>query len=67
MTDWRHDTIEPAVKQYGEQKQLGLGKIAQPIRVAISGTTISPPIFESLEFLGKDRTLRRMDRCIAAL
>jgi glutamyl-tRNA synthetase len=66
QTDWRHDTLETAVKQYGEQKQLGLGKVAQPIRVAISGTTVSPPIFESLEFLGKERTLRRMEGCIAA-
>jgi glutamyl-tRNA synthetase len=66
QTDWRHDTLETAVKLYGEQKQLGLGKVAQPIRVAISGTTVSPPIFESLEFLGKERTLRRMEGCIAA-
>ena len=64
--DWTAHTLETAVKQYGEQHQLGLGKVAQPIRVAISGTTVSPPIFESLEFLGRPRTLARIDRCLAA-
>jgi glutamyl/glutaminyl-tRNA synthetase len=61
---WQAHHIEEAVKQYCERKELGLGNVAQPIRVAISGTTISPPIFQSLEFLGKDRTIRRIDRCL---
>jgi glutamyl/glutaminyl-tRNA synthetase len=42
-----------------------LGKVAQPIRVAVSGGTVSPPIFQSLEFLGQSATLKRIDRCIA--
>jgi glutamyl-tRNA synthetase len=57
--------LETAVKQYCDAKSLGLGKVAQPLRVAISGSTVSPPIFESLEFLGKDRTMTRLDRCLA--
>jgi len=61
---WSHATIEAVVKQYCDSKQLGLGKVAQPLRVAISGGTISPPIFESLEFLGKPSALARIDRCI---
>jgi glutamyl-tRNA synthetase len=65
--DWTAHTLEAAVKQYCDQKQLGLGKVAQPIRVAISGGVISPPIFQSLEFLGQERTLRRMERCLAAV
>ena len=56
---------EQAIQKYGEQKQLGLGKIAQPLRGAVSGSTISPPIFQSLEFLGKHRTLARIDRCLS--
>jgi len=43
----------------------GLGKVAQPIRVAISGTTVSPPIFQSLELLGRERTFARITRCVA--
>lgn len=67
IPDWSHASIESAVKQYCDEKKLGLGKVAQPIRVAIAGTTVSPPIFESLEFLGKFHTLARIDRCIAFL
>ena len=64
--DWTHTVIESAVKTYCDEKQLGLGKVAQPIRVAIAGGTVSPPIFESLEFLGKASTLARIDRCLAS-
>ena len=63
--DFSHAALEQAIQKYGEQKQLGLGKIAQPLRVAVSGSTISPPIFQSLEFLGKPRTLARIDRCLS--
>ena len=66
ISDWRAPTIEHAVTAYGTQTQLDLGKLAQPLRVAITGTTISPPIFESLEFLGKQRTLTRITRCLSA-
>lgn len=62
---WTASAIENAVKTYCEQKQLGLGKVAQPIRVAVSGSTVSPPIFDTLEFLGKERTLRRIEQCLA--
>ncbi|MGB7161079.1 MAG: glutamate--tRNA ligase [Tepidisphaeraceae bacterium] len=64
--EWTAAALESAVSAYCESKQLGLGKVAQPIRVAVSGGTISPPIFESIEFLGRDRTLSRIDRCLAA-
>ena len=66
VSQWKAATLEGAVNQYCQEKQLGLGKVAQPIRVAVSGTTVSPPIFESLEFLGRERTLGRIDRCLAA-
>jgi glutamyl-tRNA synthetase len=65
LTDWRAQTIEQIVTTHGTQKGLDLGKLAQPLRVAITGTTISPPIFESLEFLGKPRTLSRLTRCLS--
>jgi glutamyl-tRNA synthetase len=65
VNDWTAANLESAVKAYCEQSGLGLGKVAQPIRVAVSGATVSPPIFESLEFLGSERTLARINRCIA--
>jgi glutamyl-tRNA synthetase len=67
ITQWNAHAIEESVKKYCETTSLGLGKVAQPIRVAVSGTSVSPPIFDTLAFLGKERTLRRMDRCLAAV
>lgn len=65
--EWNHAALEAAVKQYCDAKQLGLGKVAQPIRVAVAGCMISPPIFESLEFLGGERSLRRIERCLGTV
>jgi len=65
--DWRAEPLETIVKQYCDEKGLGLGNVAQPIRVAISGGTVSPPIFQSIEFLGRERTLARIDRCIGVV
>ncbi|HEY7119555.1 MAG TPA: glutamate--tRNA ligase family protein [Tepidisphaeraceae bacterium] len=62
---WQADALEAVVKGYCDGKGLGLGNVAQPLRVAISGTTVSPPIFQSLEFLGRERALGRIDRCLA--
>ncbi|MDP7070579.1 MAG: glutamate--tRNA ligase [Phycisphaerales bacterium] len=43
-----------------------LGKIAQPIRVAVSGGPVSPPIFDTLDILGRDAVIARIDRCLAS-
>ena len=64
VSDWTTSSIEDAIRAFGTAKELGLGKVAQPVRVAVSGTTVSPPIFETLAFLGKDETLARIDRCL---
>jgi glutamyl-tRNA synthetase len=65
VSEWTAAALEAAVKNYCESTGLGLGKVAQPIRVAVSGTAVSPPIFESLEFLGREMTLARIARCIS--
>ena len=64
--EWTVPTLETAVNAYCEKKQLALGKVAQPLRVAASGGTVSPPIFDSLEFLGRERSLARIDKCLAS-
>ncbi|MCP4259148.1 MAG: glutamate--tRNA ligase [Planctomycetes bacterium] len=53
--------IEDMLRCLAEEKQVGLGKVAQPLRVAICGTTVSLPIFESVQMLGKENTLLRID------
>jgi glutamyl-tRNA synthetase len=67
VNDWKHEPIEQAVQAFCTEKSLGLGRVAQPIRVGVTGSTVSPPIFQSLEFLGKQRTLGRIVRCLSVI
>lgn len=60
IDDWSVETIEAAVRGFADRKTLKLGKIAQPLRVALTGSTISPPIFDLLAVLGKAETLARI-------
>ena len=55
---------EEILRTLAEEKQVGLGKVAQPLRVAICGSTISTPIFDSVEMLGKEKTLTRIDNTV---
>ncbi|MEJ2704081.1 MAG: glutamate--tRNA ligase [Sedimentisphaerales bacterium] len=61
MDELSEQAIEDMLRGLAEQKQVGLGKIAQPLRVALCGTTISLPIFDSVQMLGKENTLKRID------
>ncbi|HUW19051.1 MAG TPA: glutamate--tRNA ligase [Sedimentisphaerales bacterium] len=61
MDPFTGENIENMLRSLAEEKQLGLGKIAQPLRVAICGNTISLPIFDSVQMLGKQNTLARID------
>jgi glutamyl-tRNA synthetase len=56
--------IERVFMSIVEKQKTKLGKIAQPVRVAITGRTESPGIFEVLEIVGKEKTLRRLERAI---
>jgi glutamyl-tRNA synthetase len=57
-------SIETALRGVCEALELKPNKVFQPIRVAISGTTISPGIFESLELLGREESLNRLERAL---
>jgi len=61
MDEFTEQAIEDMLRCLAEEKQVGLGKVAQPLRVAICGTTVSLPIFESVQMLGKKDTLVRID------
>jgi glutamyl-tRNA synthetase len=65
VTDWSAGPLEALVHAVVEEKQTKLGNVAQPIRVAVSGTTISPSIHETLALLGREKTLARVRRCLA--
>jgi glutamyl-tRNA synthetase len=60
LDEFRHDKIEGALKEFSAKKDLKLGKVAMPLRAAITGTTNSPSIFHVAEILGKDETLARL-------
>lgn len=60
LDDFKAEKIEAALKEYGTQKGLKLGKVAMPLRAAITGTTNSPSIFHVAEILGKEETLARL-------
>ena len=64
--DWSHTALEAAVKQFADQHAGGnLGKIAQPLRIAVSGGVVSPAIFETLSLIGKNSVINRIKRCLA--
>ena len=65
LDTWTPEAIHKVIEDYCTQHDLGMGKVAQPIRVAITGTMVSPPIGESLTLLGKDRTVDRLRQTIA--
>ncbi len=62
--EWSPEAIEETLKGYSEKNQLGMGKVAQPLRVAVTGTMISPPIGQTLAILRKENTFARIDRCL---
>ena len=55
------DAIEAAVRETSESAGVGLGKLAQPLRSALTGRTVSPGIFDVLLLLGRDASLARLD------
>ena len=61
MEQFSEQVIEDMLRSLAEERQVGLGKVAQPLRVALCGTTVSLPIFDSVQMLGKENTLKRVD------
>ncbi|MBT5192509.1 MAG: glutamate--tRNA ligase [Rhodospirillaceae bacterium] len=60
LADWNHDDIAAAVRGLAEAEDLKLGKLAQPLRAALTGRNASPGIFEVLYFLGRQESLDRI-------
>jgi glutamyl-tRNA synthetase len=67
QVEWTAAGIHQAIEQLCASREVGMGQVAQPLRVAVTGSTISPPIGDSLELLGRERTLARIDRTLAIL
>jgi len=59
--DWSAPALEAAVRPVAESRGIGLGKVAQPLRAALTGRTTSPGIFDVLALLGKEESLGRLE------
>jgi glutamyl-tRNA synthetase len=66
-TDFKHDSLDHALRAAAQELGLKAGQMFQPIRVAVCGRKNAPPLFETLEVLGKEKTLERVDKAIASL
>jgi glutamyl-tRNA synthetase len=60
VTDWNATALEEAVRRVAEAAGIGLGKVAQPLRAALTGRTTSPGIFDVLALLGREESLARL-------
>ena len=67
VDNWVAADIESVLRDMLEEIGVGAAKGLQPIRVAITGTSVSPPLFESLAALGKEKTLARLEQALREL
>ena len=64
LTDWTEESIQKVIDTLCEKLELKLGKIAQPIRVAVTGSSMSPSIGITLVWLGKNRVIERLKKSL---
>lgn len=64
---WSVESIHEAIETLAHDLDVGMGKVAQPIRIAVSGTSVSPPIDQTLAILGKQETIRRLNAAEASI
>jgi glutamyl-tRNA synthetase len=62
--DWNHDAIEAALRSGAENLKIKAGQMFQPIRVAVCGRKVAPPLFETLVVLGRETSLDRIEKAI---
>jgi len=67
LDDFTHDTLEVVFKELCEKENIKLKKLAQPVRVALTGGTASPGIYELIEVMGKEKTIKRLEKAIMAI
>ncbi len=65
VSPWEIGTVETAFNEVIERLGLKLAKLAQPLRVALTGKTVSPGIFEVIQVIGKDRVIERIEKAVA--
>jgi glutamyl-tRNA synthetase len=63
---WTAGDLEAVVRDFAASEGLGLGKVAQPLRVALTGRTVSPGVFDMMQVLGREESLARLRECANA-
>ncbi len=61
---WEPEPLDQAVRETAEELEIGMGKIAQPLRVALTATAVSPSIDKTLWLTGRQRSLARIQRAL---
>ena len=61
LDSWDHDALETSIREVAERESVKLGKLAQPLRAALTGRTTSPGIFDVLALLGQGESLKRIE------
>ena len=64
---WTSDSLEGALRPLAEELGIKTGQLFGTLRVAVTGRTAAPPLFETMEALGRERSLNRMRRALAAV
>ena len=64
VTDWKGEKVHQIIVDLAETLGLNMGKVAQPLRVAVCGSAISPAIDVTLSLLGQEKTLARIEKAI---
>ncbi|MDH5628838.1 MAG: glutamate--tRNA ligase [Gammaproteobacteria bacterium] len=64
LADWQAEAIHNAIQQTADELEIGMGKVGMPLRVAVTGTGMSPSLDITLLWVGKDRALKRIDKAL---
>ena len=62
---WNRSKLEDCVREFAAARNTALGKVAQPLRAALTGSTVSPPIFDVLEVFGREESLARLGEAVS--
>jgi glutamyl/glutaminyl-tRNA synthetase len=63
-TEFKHDPLDQALRAAAQEMGIKAGQMFQPIRVAVCGRKNAPPLFETLEVLGRETTLKRIEQAL---
>jgi glutamyl-tRNA synthetase len=67
LNEWSVPAIDAAMRALAETKGLKLGKLAQPLRAALTGRTVSPGIFEVMVLIGREESMARLEDQVGAV